>query len=278
MKNFNTHVADMHMHTVFSDGILTPDELFAKAKQVGLTAISVTDHDTIDGCRECAEAGKKNDIDYMTGVEFSCFEESVEYHILGYNLDIDNPALKKHLSEFRQYRYARAVTILSKLEKLGKPIKLSRVLEIAGKAPIIRPHIATAMYEAGHVKSVKDAFQKYLGDWKPAYVPKKPFPVVEAIKLINSAGGIASLAHPGPFLSQESLYEMIQFGLDGIEVIHPMHDDSLRNFYHSVASQYWLLETGGSDYHGSKEYDENNLGKLVVPYSIFESIRFNTAQ
>ncbi|MFH1051503.1 MAG: PHP domain-containing protein [bacterium] len=268
-------VADLHTHTVYSDGILTPGELFEKAKSAGLSAISITDHDTTDGCSECFELSKKYDIDYLTGVEFSCFEESVEYHILGYQLDIDNPALKKHLSEFRQYRYSRAVSILAKLEKLRKPVKLTQVLEIAGKAPIIRPHIATAMYEAGHVKSVKEAFQKYLGDWKPAYVPKRPFAVHDAIKLINQAGGVASLAHPGPFLSQEALYEMIQSGLDGIEVFHPMHDDSLKNFYHAVASQYWLLETGGSDFHGNKEYDEDNFGKIVVPYSIFESIRFH---
>jgi len=268
-------VADMHLHTVYSDGVLTPDELFSKAKLAGLSAISVTDHDTIDCCDECVELSKKYNIDYITGVEFSCFEETVEYHVLGYHLDSENAALKKHLKEFRQYRHSRAVSILAKLEKLRKPIKLNRVLEIAGKAPIIRPHIATAMLEAGHVKSVKEAFQKYLGDWKPAYVPKKPFSVERAIKLINNAGGIASLAHPGPFLSQEALYEMIQSGLDGIEVNHPMHDDSLKNFYHSVASQYWLLETGGSDYHGNKEFDEENFGKLVVPYSVFESIRFH---
>lgn len=271
----NAKIADMHLHTVYSDGIYTPEDIFAKAKASGLAAISITDHDTIDECEECFDLSKKYDIDYITGVEFSCFEDSVEYHILGYKLDIDNKPLKKHLSEFRQFRYARAVSILSKLEKLGKPVKLSKVLEIAGKAPIIRPHIAKALFDEGHVKSVKEAFQKYIGDWKPAYVPKKPFRVEDAIKLINNAGGVASLAHPGPFLSQEALYNMIQSGLDGIEVIHPIHDESLRNFYHSVASQYWLLVTGGSDYHGNKEYDELNFGKLVVPYSIFESIRFH---
>lgn len=268
-------IADMHMHTVYSDGVFTPEEIFAKAKQVGLSAISITDHDTVDECEECFALSKKYDVDYITGVEFSCFEDTVEYHILGYKVDIDNKPLKKHLSEFRQYRYARAVTILNKLEKLGKPIKLSKVLDIASKAPIIRPHIAKALFDEGHVKSVKEAFQKYIGDWKPAYVPKKPFRVEDAIKLINDAGGVACIAHPGPFLSQEALYDMIQSGLDGIEVVHPMHDESLRNFYHSVASQYWLLETGGSDYHGNKEYDEENFGKLVVPYSIFDSIRLH---
>jgi len=271
----NAKIADMHLHTVYSDGIYLPEEIFAKAKNAGLSAISVTDHDTIDECNECFELSGIYGIDYLTGVELSCFEEFLEYHVLGYHFDIENKALIKHLSEFRQYRYARAVSILTKLEKLGKPVKLSKVLEIAGKAPIIRPHIAQALYEEGHVKSLKEAFQKYIGDWKPAYVPKKPFRVEDAIKLINNAGGVASLAHPGPFLSQEALYDMIQFGLDGIEVIHPMHDDSLKNFYHSVASQYWLLETGGSDFHGSKEYDEENFGKLVVPYSVFESIKLH---
>ncbi|MFC2131930.1 PHP domain-containing protein [Bacteroidota bacterium] len=268
--------ADMHMHSVYSDGVLTLDELFAKAKLAGLSAISITDHDTIDGCNECYELKNKYGIDYLTGIEFSCFEETREFHLLGYHFDPDYAPLKKHLKEFRQARYVRAEKILQKLVKLGRPVEMDLVLELAGKAPIIRPHIAQAMFRNGHVKSVKEAFQKYLGDWKPAYAPKKIFPVENAIKLVNNSGGVASLAHPGSFLSQDALYRMIQSGLDGIEVIHPMHDESLRNFYHSVASQYWLLETGGSDYHGNKEYDEVNFGKLVVPYSIFESIRYHS--
>lgn len=269
-------VADLHMHSIYSDGILTPEQLFAKAKLAGLSAISVTDHDTIDNYDECCKLKEKYEIDYIPGIEFSCFEGTREYHVLGYNIDPENKKLRKHLGEFRENRYVRAEKILLKLEKLNKAVKMELVLDIAGKAPIIRPHIAQAMYQNNHVKSLKEAFQKYLGDWKPAYEPKMTFPVEKAIQLINDAGGIASLAHPGPFIEQDDLYRMIQSGLDGIEVIHPMHDETLRKFYHSIASQYWLIQTGGSDYHGNKEYDEENFGKLIVPYSVFESIRYHS--
>ena len=269
-------VADLHMHSIYSDGVFTQEELFQKAKACGLSAISITDHDTIDGCKEALALSKEFGIDYITGIEFSCFEGTKEHHILGYDFDPDYPELVAHLVDFKEARYHRAEKIVGKLEKLRKPIKIDDILKIAGKAPIIRPHIAKAMLDEGHVKSVKEAFLKYLGDWKPGYVPKKTFPVEKAIKLVNSAGGIASLAHPGPFIEQDALYRMIQLGLDGVEIVHPIHDETLRNFYHSVASQYWLLETGGSDYHGNKEYDEENFGKLVVPYSIFESIRYHS--
>lgn len=272
----NGRVADLHMHSVYSDGVCTQEEIFIKAKSVGLSALSITDHDTIDGCKEAIELSKIFDIDYITGIEFSCFEGTKEHHILGYDFDPDYPELVSHLKDFKESRFHRAEKIILKLQQLRKPIQIDNILKIAGKAPIIRPHIAKAMLDEGHVKSVKEAFLKYLGDWKPAYVPKKTFPVEKAIKLVNNAGGIASLAHPGHFIEQDALYRMIQLGLDGVEIVHPIHDETLRTFYRSVASQYWLLETGGSDFHGNKEYDDENFGRLVVPYSKFESIRYHS--
>lgn len=269
-------IADLHIHSVYSDGILTPDEIFKKAQKAGLSAISITDHDTVAHCHEALALKDKYSIDIITGIEISCFEDIKEYHILGYDFDPDNRNLKKHVEEFKHYRFLRAKKIIEKLNNLKKSISIDDVLRIADKAPIIRPHIAQAMLEAGYVKSLKEAFRIYLGDWKPAYVPKKKFPVESAIKLINDAGGVASLAHPALFVSQDELYTIIQKGIDGIETCHPLHDENLEKYYHTIASQYWLLETGGSDYHGTRDYDEYNFGHCVVPYSIFESIRYHS--
>jgi len=268
-------VADLHIHSNYSDGIYDVSFIVEKAIKQGISAISITDHDTIDGCQEAYNICKQKNLEYITGIEFSCFEELKEFHILGYNFDPDYKPLKEHLKQFRIDRFERAEKMLLKLEKIGLKINIDSVMEVAGKSPIIRPHIATALLNEGYVKTIKEAFQLYIGDWKLAYVPKQTFRVEKAIKLINNADGIASLAHPGPFIDQDDLYRMIQMGLDAIEVVHPIHDESLIKFYHSVASQYWLLETGGSDYHGNRDFDEENFGKYYIPYSKYLSIKNN---
>jgi len=265
--------ADLHMHSVYSDGILQPEALFKKAKIAGLKAISITDHDNVEACIESHTLKTKYNIDFINGVEFSCFEDR-EYHILGYNIDIDNKALKKHIVSFREARLLRAEQIISKLSSLGVELSMSTVLEHAGAAPIARPHIGAVIVKEGYSKSLKTAFNKYLGDRSPAYCEKKHFAVSKAIDLINKSGGVAVLAHPGKMVTQEMLYKMIEMGLDGIEVIHPSHDNRLENYYDTIAAQFWLLATGGSDYHGSREYDQANFGKFTVPYSVVESIRY----
>ncbi len=269
----NNKIADLHIHSNYSDGIYDIQFIVEKALNHGISVISITDHDTIDGCEETYHLCKENNIEFITGIELSCFEELKEFHILGYGFDPDFKPLKEHLKQFKIARLDRAEKILTKLEKFGIKISIDSVLGIADKSPIIRPHIATALMNKGYVKTIKEAFQQYLGDWKSAYVPKQTFRVEKAIKLINEAGGIASLAHPGPFIDQDDLYRMIQTGLDAIEVVHPIHDESLIKFYHSVANQYWLYETGGSDYHGNREYDDENFGKFYIPYSKYLSLK-----
>lgn len=268
-------VADLHCHTYFSDGVLSPEELLQKAVKHGIYAISITDHDTVDGCVAAHELLDKYPVELINGCEFSAHEGDREYHILGYALDTDHEPLRKHLDDFRQSRFHRAEMIVEKLKKLDIHIDLDEVIEKAGVAPITRPHIAAVMLDERYVIDMKEAFIKYLGDDGPAFVKKQHYPVEDCIKLINESGGIASLAHPGNTINQSTLYKMIQHGLDGIEVIHPMHDENLQKYYHSIASQYWLLGTGGSDYHGNKEFDKANFGNFVVPYSVVESIRFH---
>ncbi len=269
-------LADLHTHTSFSDGKLSVEELFVKAEKVGLAAISITDHDSVDGCVVAQEIKGVHTIDFINGIEFSCYENGREYHVLGYHLDIHNEILLTTLAEFKKARLKRAQKILEKLKSMSLTLDIDLILQIAGEAPITRPHIAEAMIDKGYISNLKEAFVHYLGEGKPAYEAKSNFTVQRAIKLVNDCGGVAVLAHPGRAIPSEVLYKLIEQGLDGVEVIHPMHDEALQKHYHSIASQYWLLETGGSDFHGTRDYDEDNFGKFACPYSVVDSIRFHS--
>ncbi len=269
---------DLHTHTIYSDGILTPEQLLQKAQKVGLTAISITDHDSVDGCIEAHAIAKDYSIEIIDGIEFSCYEDGREFHILGYNFDPTDSEVARYLEEFRTARHSRAMKIVKKLNDLNIPITFEQVLNKAGKAPIARPHIASVLMDINAVKNMKEAFWSYLAEGKPAYEPKKAFKIDQAVQLINRTGGVAILAHPGKFISQEDLYQIIKDGIDGIEVWHPSHDKSTINFFRNIASQYWLLETGGSDFHGNRDYDEDNFGRVRVPYSIVDSIKYHSTR
>ncbi len=265
-------VADLHIHSVYSDGELTPEEIFAKAKEAGISAISVTDHDTLGACKECLELSKKYDIEYVPGIEISSFDNKTEYHILGYGVDIENKKLLEQTEQMKDSRFRRAKRILLKLDDLGKHVEYESVEHIANGAPIIRPHIAEAMVEREYVKTKKEAFDKYLGDSKEAHVTKEYFSIDNAIALINDAGGIAALAHPYRILKHNFLYGLVKKGLGGIETTHPMLFEKVVKYYKRFAKQYQLLQTGGSDYHGYKVFDEENFGKFVVPYEKFQKL------
>ena len=268
--------ADLHTHTTYSDGILKPEELLSLAKEKGLSAISIVDHDTLDGNVVAQSICMDYGIEVIMGCEFSCFENGKEYHLLGYSFDPDDKNLKVHLDNYRIARLTRAKQIHKKLIVLGAEITFDDILETADKAPVARPHIASVLVKKGYASDLRDAFMKFIGDGGPAYYPKAVFPVEMAIKMINKARGVAVLAHPRNYVDQPTLYKFIQSGLDGIEVNHPSHSEEQRKFYHYVASQYWLLETGGSDFHGSREYDATNIGNFYVPYSVVESIKYFT--
>jgi predicted metal-dependent phosphoesterase TrpH len=269
-------LADLHIHTTYSDGARTPEDMFIRLENIGMKAFSITDHDTVEGCVKAFEIADKYDIEFIPGIEMSCHEKNKEYHLLGYNIDVNNDKLREHLHNFRFARLNRAEKILQKLKRVKIDIDIDYVLQIAGEAPIARPHIATAMINMKYASSWKEAFLLYLGDGRPGYVDKANFPISEAIKMINQAGGVASLAHPARSITQDTLYRVIEYGLDGIEVFHPMHDEALRNYYQTIAGQYWLLGTGGSDFHGNREFDEFNLGKIAAPYSVVESIKMHS--
>lgn len=269
--------ADLHTHTLFSDGILSPEQLLIKAADRGLSAIAITDHDTIEGAVEAQKYAVKYNLDVIIGCEFSCFDNEKEYHILGLNLNPHYENLLNHLKNYRNARLYRAKQIHKKLDMLGIKFDFDEIVQLAGEAPITRPHIAQVLVNHNVVSSLREAFNNYIGDGCPAYQPKAVFPVKSCINLINRAGGVAVIAHPRNYIEPTTLYNFIEQGLDGIEVYHPSHTDEFVRYYHYVASQYWLLETGGSDFHGNRDWDENNFGKYTVDISVVESIKYQSA-
>lgn len=263
----------MHTHTCCSDGQLTPAALVDKARAVGLHALAITDHDCIDGLVEGAEAAQQTGLTFVSGVELSVTVGDKEVHLLGYFFDPAHPGLGEHLAAFQKARQERAVQIVARLQALGIPLAFEAVQAQAHGEAIARTHIALALVEGGHVPTYGDAFEWYLQDNGPAFVPKPQYPAREALALLHDAGGIGVLAHPGHWTSDATLHTLIHAGLDGIETIHPAHDDMLTQYYRQIARDFVLLETGGSDYHGSRPDDDGNLGKYTIPYPRLERAR-----
>jgi predicted metal-dependent phosphoesterase TrpH len=261
---------DLHTHTNNSDGALSPSELVLKAKENGITTLSITDHDSVNALNEAMEVGKDIGVNVIPGVELSTDIEDREVHLLGLFLDIDNDELKKYLSFFRDERLYRAKRIIKKLNMLGHSITIDDVLDHAQNSAIGRPHIAFAMINRGIVSNYYEAFGKYIGDDCPAYEKKIHVSPKSALKIISDACGLSFVAHPN-YISESILTTLIKAGIDGIEVIHPSHNDYQIRFYRGIVNQYCLLESGGSDFHGSKG-DESNLGKYYITQSKLDAM------
>ena len=256
--------ADLHMHTTFSDGTLSPYELVKKCKQRGLSVIAITDHDSVDAFPDAIEYGKEFGVEVIPGVELSAMVDDKDVHILGYFVNYTNKRLLEYLKFFRLERIKRAERIVAKLNSINVPIKFEAVMERAGKGAVGRPHIASAMVDEGYTRSYHEAFEKFIGNGGPAYEKKFHVTPEEAIKLISSSGGLSFLAHPGRFTSDDAVTQLIQCGLDGIEVIHPSHTPTHSAHYLGVVGEYFLLESGGSDFHGGKKNDDDVLGNYYI--------------
>ncbi|HRE12279.1 MAG TPA: PHP domain-containing protein [Ignavibacteria bacterium] len=259
--------ADLHTHTHYSDGYHTPGELIQKAKTAGLTHLAITDHDNVDAIDEAIEIASRYDIELIPGTEISAEHNGKETHILAYYFDHKNPELLDYLQNFRRERMKRAQKIVEKLNDLGIAIQMQDVLsQVKGNGSVGRPHIAVALIEGGFVNNYYDAFNKFIGDDKPAYVKKPNISTKDAISLINRCGGLSFVAHPGKSMRHNnSLFEMIEFGIDGIEVVHPSHSDYDIEYFRDITSQYFLLESGGSDFHGGRINDVSILGRYYIP-------------
>jgi predicted metal-dependent phosphoesterase TrpH len=267
-----TNKTDLHMHTNFSDGFNSPENLIEKANNRGIKILSITDHDNTNGYGEAVEHASKLGIEVIPGVEISSDIRDTEVHILGYFIDPKNPDLEHYLNFFREERYKRAIRMIKKLNVLGLDINIEDVMVFAKNSALGRPHIAQALLAKGQVKSFFEAFYKFIGNHAPAYERKVHLSPQSAFKIINDAGGLSFIAHPGN-MPEILIKELIDAGVDGIEVIHPSHSPEQVRFYRGIVNEYFLLESGGSDYHGGKREDDENLGKYYTTSQVVETMK-----
>ena len=266
--------ADLHIHTTASDGILSPEELVRKAVKIGLDIIAITDHDTIEGIPPAIKAAKEfPQLTVIPGIEISSEPQEGEAHILGYFLDYTNRKLVDTLNELRTARLERGRKMVSKLNELGMGIEWDRVQYLGGEGAgsAGRPHIAQALLEAGYVSTMKEAFQKYIGRDRPAYVARKKVIPVEAIQLILEAEGVPVLAHPADIKNLATfLTPLKQAGLKGLEVYYGGYHDTTVNNLLKLAREHGLVITGGSDYHGLDDSVGKELGSIDIPSQVLD--------
>lgn len=249
---------DLHTHTTASDGTDTPTQLVNRALSLPLSAIAITDHDTIDGIEEAIEATKNTDLKLIAGIELSCQYEQKEIHMLGYFIDYKNETLFHRLEQLKQARNLRNEQMRQKLEEAGMPLTMEEIRGPHEETVITRAHFARALQEKGYIKTKEEAFQKYIGDGCPCYVLKPEFTPKEAITLIKQANGLAVLAHPMLYkMGYQQLEQLIaslaETGLDGVEVYHSSHNTANSGQLREMIRPYHLLPTGGSDYHGENK-------------------------
>jgi predicted metal-dependent phosphoesterase TrpH len=283
---------DLHIHTTASDGNHTPNEIIEMARQLHLRAFSITDHDTISGVKEIIAQNLPGDLKFVSGVEISAsapksFKVSGSLHLLGYGINPNDSGLNKLLVLLRRSRDHRIPRILDRLNQLGIHLNIAEIKRQAKKSVLGRPHIAKALVANGYASSVDDAFNRFLGKQKPAYVDKFRLPCQKAIKAIDNAGGIAVLAHPflvdQNFEKIETLTDLlIPFGLAGIEGIYPEHPKAAVFFYKSLAKRKGLLITGGTDFHGPNIRPGVELGSakgnFYVPYTLYQQLEARLKQ
>ena len=265
---------DLHLHTTASDGRLAPQKLVSLAVEVGLEVIAITDHDTIDGLAPALEAAQSYpSISVIPGVEINTDVLQGEVHILGYFVDYHDNEFKKELLWLRNSRLDRARKMLSKLHELGMNIEWDRVQELAMGGAMCRPHIARALLEKGYVQSEKEAFDKYIGHNRPAYVERRKLLPIEAVRLITDAKGLPVLAHPDDIPDLDSLLqELCAAGLAGIEVYYKDYGMDTINKLLRFSSKYNLITTGGTDYHAFGDGLEVMIGATLVPAESVERL------
>jgi predicted metal-dependent phosphoesterase TrpH len=254
---------DLHAHSTASDGSRSPGDVVREAKRVGLAAVALTDHDTVDGIAEARTAGAEIGVRVVPGVELSAVEGDSETHILGLHLS-DTRELEARLVSLREMRRTRAQRIVHRLNELGVRIEFASVLEQAAGGAIGRPHVARAMIAEGWAVDFRDAFERYLGNGKPAYVGKERLAVTDAIGLIHRAGGLAILAHPAHGGTRERIEAFVHQGIDGVEVRHPSHSSEDVARLLALVEHFSLVPSGGSDWHGAAD-GPRTLGMMRVP-------------
>jgi hypothetical protein len=265
---------DLHLHTTASDGLLAPRDLVARAAAAGITVMSVTDHDTIGGLAEATAAAAPRGIRLVPGIEITAVEGTRDVHVLGYFFDPDNPQLAVFLAAQRADRIRRTRAIADRLRELGYAIDCEPLLARATQPgrSIGRPQLADALVAAGHAQDRSDAFDRFLGNDRPAYVPRTGAPPEEVVDIVRQAGGITSLAHPGLLANDALIPRLAAAGLPAIEVRHSDHDAAAEARYREMAASLGLARSGGSDFHGDVGHRASLLGQVTLPAEDFAAL------
>lgn len=265
---------DLHLHTTYSDGRLTPGELIQIAAEQGIEVIALTDHDTVNGIEPALAAVEC--FPYVTvipGVEINTDVDQGEVHILGYFIDYKNEYLLEMLESLRNSRKARAQKMLDKLDGLGIHIRWERILELADGGSVGRPHIAQALFEAQHVDTLQDAFERYIGRNGPAYAERDRLSPKEAVELVVKANGLPVLAHPASIKEiDDMLLDLKTSGLVGLEVYYDNYNKDTIERLRNLSVKYGLIATGGSDFHGFEDDHETPLGDANVPFECVQHL------
>jgi hypothetical protein len=275
----NISKVDLHSHTLASDGALPPRDLVRKAVEHGVRVLAITDHDSTEGIAEArAEATRHPGFTLVPGLEINCNVEGAEIHVLGYLVELEAPWFQEFLREQRAARTERVHRLAARLAELGMPIDPAEVLALAGEAAPGRPHVAQVMVKRGYVKSVREAFDKYLRSDGPANVPRHRLAPTEAVDVIRRAHGVAVLAHPGLADRDAMIPALVDAGLQGIETYYAEHSTEQVRKYLDLCRRFDLVATGGSDYHGPHTGRTNPPGTPAVPMSAWEGVQARAAR
>lgn len=265
--------AELHTHTVHSDGVLTPEQLVEAAVEAGLCALAVTDHDTLGAIPAARAAATDRDLELIAGIEFSSAWGDVDLHLLGLFVDETDPGIRRAAERYHEVRRERARNMLAALERLDVAVEMEAVERISGPGSIGRPHVAQALVEAGHVGDPDEAFARYIGVGRPGWVPKPGIDAGEVCDRVHAAGGIAVLAHPASSrVSTRVIEELAERGVDGVETRHPRHSRGQADHLERLARRLSLLTTSGSDYHGPGR-GTTRLGEYPVSRQRLERLR-----
>ncbi len=266
---------DLHVHTTASDGVCAPRELVRLARGAGLAAVAVTDHDTLGGLAEAMAAGTELGVEVVPGVELTSYAGRTEVHVLGLFVDARgaDPDVVARMASLRGRRRERMLEMIAKLKGIGVEVDPADVMALApDDASVGRPHLAAALVRAGHVADESEAFERYIGNTSPAYVPKARLEPEEAIRLVKRLGGLPVFAHPGVSRLDGRLQEFKDAGLEGLEVWHPRHGPADVERYRALAADRGLLVSGGSDFHGPGR-TEAPLGCFKIGREVLEPLR-----
>lgn len=279
-KGFTMANIDLHTHSNKSDGSLSPTALIDEAKSIGLSAIALTDHDTIDGLEEAINRGNEIGVRVVPGVELSTEYMGRDVHIVGLFIDYKNETFLNHLKNFVDSRELRNKKMCDKLTEAGIPVIYEELIEMFGDSVLTRAHYARYMLSKGYIKSLPEAFERYIGDHSPYYIPREKVTPKQGVELILNAGGVPILAHPILYrLGKDALETLVkdlkEYGLVGIEAIYSTYTNADERTIRNLASKYNLLISGGSDYHGEAKPGLNlgtGYGKLAVPEFVLNEI------